>query len=146
MSEPTEDVKNTLCETIWFNLNDMGEPHIFQKPYLLKALMLSLWDANLATARILESVATQKAMAGKRAMFGNVSIDNSIADLRQIANYWRSRVGEDKGKLPPIYTLHGDGTVGDGRSEFDKIGIKDVEEGERLDENLKIKYGSGEEL
>lgn len=146
MSDPTEDEKTELIETVWFNLNDSNEPHFFQKDYLLKALKLSLWDANLATARILESVATQKAMAGKRAMFGNATIDNSIQELKELAAYWRRRVGEDKGTLPPLFSAHTDGTFRDNRSEFNKIGIPDVEEGERTDDKIEIRYGENEEL
>lgn len=145
MADPTADELNNLVEAVQFNLQDLGGV-LLKRDFIETALKLSLWDSNIATARILESVATQKAITGKKVQFGNVTIDNSVDDLRQMAAYFRSKAGGEKGSVPPLASVHTDGTVGDGRSEFNKIGIEDVEEGERTDDNIKPKYGDGEDL
>ena len=145
MATPTEDELKDLVEAVQFNLQDLGEV-LLKRDFIETALKLSLWDSSIATARILEGVATQKAIAGKKVQFGNVTIDNSVEDLRRMAAYFRSKAGGERGTAPPLSSVHTDGTVGDGRSEFNKIGIPDVEEGERTDDNIKPKYGDGQDL
>lgn len=144
MAIPTDEEIQSLVEAVQFNLNFTGA--LFKVADIQTALRLSLYDANIATARILESIATQKAMTGKKVQLGNVTIDNSIEDLREMAKYFRGKAGGERGGIPPLVSVHTDGTVGDGRSEFNKIGIDGVEEGERTDDNMKPRCGDNEEI
>lgn len=144
MAVPSDEELEKLVEAVQFNLNLIGS--LFKVDLIQTALRLSLYDANIATARILESIATQKAMTGKKVQLGNVTIDNSIEDLRVMAKYFRGKSGGERGGIPPLVSVHTDGTVGDGRSEFNKIGIEDVEEGERTDDNIKPRYGDNGEI
>jgi len=142
---PTEIDQNAV-EMVKFNLGDYALTIMDIDNKINMALAQVDNDANLATYLILRSIATQKAISFQRATLGNETVVKSVEDLLRVAQLYRDSAGEFEGDLPPLVAVHTDGTVGDNRSEFDEIGIEDVKEGLRKDENLKPGYGKDKTL
>jgi hypothetical protein len=124
-------------EEVRFNLNDLDKNLFLDDREIQLALDKEGNDPSCATGRLLEVLATDKARSAKRASLGNITVEESIDDCLKMAKMWRGRAGESAGSPPPLVGVHTDGTNKDGRSEFPTIGIEDVEEGERKDENIK---------
>jgi hypothetical protein len=127
----------TNVEEVRFNLNDLDKNLFPDDREIQLALDKEGDDPSCATARLLEIIATDKARSAQRAQLGNITVVDSIKECLTMAKMWRGRAGESMGNPPPLVGVHTDGTHGDGRSEFPTIGISDVEEGERKDENIK---------
>jgi hypothetical protein len=123
--------------TVRLNLGDLERILYPDNETIQKALDDENNDPNCATARLLEQIATSKAISPDRVTLGNKLTVEDIDKCLKMALFWRDRAGKEYGTHPPLAGVHTDGTVGDGRPEFDKIGIKDVEEGERSDTEIK---------
>jgi len=125
------------------NLGDLEKILYPDNAEIQKALDDENNDPTCATARLLEQIATSKAISPDRITLGNKLTVEDIDKCLKMALFWRDKAGQEYGAHPPLAGVHTDGTVGDGRSEFPNIGIEDVEEGEREDVNVKPSTTSG---
>lgn len=140
------EITTDAINKVKFNLGDYATTILDIDNKVNMALLQVGNDPNLATYLILRTIATQKAISFQRATLGNKTIVESVDDLLKVAQLYRDSAGEFEGDLPPLVAVHTDGQEGDNRSEFDEIGIEDVKEGLRTDENIKPGYGDGETL
>lgn len=124
------------------NLGDKEKLLIPEDEDIQEALDDENGDVNCATGRILENIATTKALSAKRISLGNKTVEEVYEDCLKMAKFWRGKAGEETGNLPPMVGVHTDGEKKDGRPEFPDIGIEDVEEGLRSDTEIKPSDGT----